>query len=86
MIVFLIILLFSIFGKSDKECEKDSDCVLQQTTCCSCSMGGQEVCMSKQNASDYQEKLNDCQKDILCAAVYNCKESKCSCVNGKCQD
>ncbi len=65
---------------------KSSECVLQQTTCCECEMGGNRQCMTKNEALAVQENLSrDCSKDILCAAVYNCVETTCIMINGKCQ-
>ena len=65
------------------ECFQDSDCVKQATSCCPCSMGGNEICVSKQNASIIQKSLGACG-DMMCLAVYNCKETRCLCREGKC--
>ena len=69
---------------SGKECRVDSDCVKVQTTCCPCNMGGEEICAPKENVSYYEEKLEECEENLFCAAVYNCKISSCGCVKGKC--
>ena len=64
------------------ECISDADCVKVQTTCCSCDMGGQEVC-----AVASQEKnltANDCPADLMCIAMYACQIKSCACVQGKC--
>jgi hypothetical protein len=68
----------------EAECASDSDCVKVQTTCCSCSMGGEEKCVPKENASFYEEKLKECGENLFCAAVYNCEIEECGCEGGKC--
>ncbi len=65
------------------ECLSDKDCVSQSITCCPCSMGGNEVCVSKKNATIIQENLGNCSQ-VMCLAVYNCKETSCLCKAGKC--
>ena len=65
------------------ECLSNRDCVKQTTSCCGCSMGGNEICVSKQNASIIRSSLEDCE-DVMCLAVYNCQETSCSCKEGKC--
>jgi putative hemolysin len=72
-------------GSLSSDCIVDSDCIKVQTTCCSCNMGGEEKCVSKNNIDIYSEKLKNCSKNMVCAAVYGCNPDKCSCVNGKCQ-
>ena len=91
VIVVLLVLLLIIVSLiprekpiiEEKECIKDSDCIKQQLSCCSCSMGGEERCMSRQTASLLQNQIGDC-KGIMCIALYNCKETTCSCIDGKC--
>ncbi len=87
-ILFLAIGLFITFNISDEnsECSKDSECVLQQVSCCPCSMGGIEKCIPKEKVSFYQEKLKNCPKDIVCPAVYNCRNISCECSNGNCTE
>lgn len=85
--VILVVLLIWLRNQKNQEkveCKSDGDCVLQQTTCCSCNMGGKQECMSRQNASLKQEELKSCEANIVCPAVYNCMAEKCSCVNGEC--
>ncbi len=84
-VIVLSILTFKIFFLDKRECITDSDCVKQRTTCCSCSMGGKEMCMSKKNASYWRETLVEECKDIgMCIALYNCEETGCLCQSGKC--
>lgn len=94
--ILLSILLFTMLlliingqqGCQQAECFSDDDCVKVQTTCCSCNMGGQELCMSKVMASIYKQKLEqECPKDepLICPAVYNCQIEKCVCVRGVCK-
>lgn len=65
-------------------CSGDGDCVKVQTGCCSCSMGGEEICINKEYQSlyDFGDK---CSNRTICSAVYMCKESSCTCINGKCR-
>jgi hypothetical protein len=67
------------------ECSVDSDCVKVQTTCCSCGNGGNEICVPKNDASYYQEKLKQCSPNQICPRMMgSCVVYGCSCVNGKC--
>lgn len=65
------------------ECRKDSDCIKVQTTCCSCSMGGEEVCAAKSQENNLSAK--NCPADLMCIAMYNCKIKSCVCMQGKCE-
>jgi putative hemolysin len=86
VLIFLIIVYIRLGeNKENSSCKIDEDCVLQQTTCCSCSMGGEERCMTKQEAETTQKKLDeDCSEDIMCIAMYNCKVNSCKCEEGNC--
>lgn len=42
--------------------------------------------MSKDNSENWKEKLKECDKNIMCIAVYNCKEIECGCSFGKCKE
>ncbi|MFZ5955877.1 MAG: hypothetical protein ACOYT4_05630 [Nanoarchaeota archaeon] len=85
LIVALIGVIFLFYYKfPKKECSGDSDCVKVQTTCCPCEMGGEEICTSKSKAEEYKKNLSECDKDIMCAAVYNCKIEECGCESNKC--
>jgi hypothetical protein len=64
------------------ECQSDNDCAKVQTTCCPCSMGGNEECVLKSNLTDYQP---NCQKTPICAAMFNCKNITCACEDKKCK-
>lgn len=73
---------------SVEEIEKEYNitCVKQQTTCCSCEMGGEEECMTEQEAAETQARLErECKKDIVCIALYACEDFECKCINGTCQ-
>lgn len=65
-------------------CVTDSDCEMTQTTCCPCSMGGQESCVLKSEIETYASQLENCSERTLCAAVYNCNQATCNCIKGKC--
>jgi putative hemolysin len=69
---------------TSNSCSLDNDCVKVQTTCCSCRMGGKETCVPKSESRDYEEKLLECPEGIMCIALYNCKPTKCSCIDGEC--
>lgn len=69
-------------GKSG-ECKSNNDCVKVQTTCCSCSMGGEEVCAAKSQAENLTAK--NCPAGLMCIAMYNCKIQSCFCNTGKCE-
>ncbi|MEM3405716.1 MAG: hypothetical protein QW117_01945 [Candidatus Pacearchaeota archaeon] len=69
-----------------KNCSKDEDCILQQISCCSCNMGGEQKCINKEEAKKIQEELKKCSKDIMCIALYNCKDIECKCIEGYCKE
>ncbi|HLD37441.1 MAG TPA: hypothetical protein VJA86_02550 [Candidatus Nanoarchaeia archaeon] len=89
-LVVILILLVSYIkmqereASSNSECESDSGCVLQETGCCPCTMGGKRECMSLENATSYQKILQDCPRDIACIALYNCEFQDCRCQNNRC--
>lgn len=65
-----------------KTCTIDSDCVAVQTTCCSCSMGGEEQAFNKDYADQFTPE--NCSPDLMCLAYYNCFGAP-ACVSGECQ-
>jgi hypothetical protein len=89
-VVFAVVMLrlWEEDGGAEKACKVDVDCVKQQVTCCPCSMGGRQECMSKSKAKEIQEQLGrECREDIICPAVYRCvEEAKCRCIEGKCME
>jgi len=91
ILILLVLLVFTVFMinkkegiKKKKECLSDEDCIKQQITCCPCSMGGEEKCVSKEEAVYLRRKIEECDKDIFCIASYNCREFNCACEEGKC--
>ena len=80
IIIFILVSQKTVVG----ECQKDADCVLQQISCCPCEMGGEEACMSRENAIYSEQKLRECPENIVCIALYNCKIKACKCEEGKC--
>ena len=87
VVIFIILLVIFIKRETtnqETECQSNNDCILQQTTCCSCNMGGTSACMSRENASFYQKELQKCQEDIICIAMYNCEFETCECKESKC--
>jgi len=56
---------------------QNNSCMKVQTTCCSCAMGGEEKCVNQSEAKRYGDKLKECPKDIICAAVYGCQNITC---------
>jgi len=89
LVILIGIFIFNFDNAEGKECDVDSDCVKVQTTCCSCSMGGEEKCVSKDRVEFYEKKLAeecDVEGGIICPAVYNCQDDLvCKCNNGKCE-
>jgi hypothetical protein len=88
LFIFIVFLEFIIKIKEKQEiteCKVDSDCIKQQTTCCSCNMGGREECMDKKEAGVWKNKLGECG-EVLCIALYNCKNTGCRCVGGNCTE
>lgn len=93
VVVFLVLIAgFYIFYSltisnspifSDKFCELDSECVKVQTTCCPCSMGGEEDCVSYEKAKEIEKELEGCD-DTFCIALYNCQDFRCGCEEGLC--
>lgn len=69
--------------KNSSECRNDNDCIKVQTSCCSCSMGGEEVCAPLSKSKELKAK--DCPQDLMCIAMYNCNIKSCACINGKCE-
>lgn len=84
--VVLVLLVVNGQGCEQRECYNNQDCIKVQITCCPCNMGGTEKCVPRLMANVYQEKLKDCppQEQLVCTALYNCKEENCSCIKGKC--
>lgn len=70
-------------------CQEDGDCVLVNTSCCSCSSGGGMTCINRGYLDSWLEKLG-CEEEagkIDCPAVYNCglQPTGCRCVKDSCQ-
>lgn len=89
LIVAVILILIWVYKpcclkeiEETKVCETDSDCVKVTTSCCPCSMGGDELCVPANNASLYTP--TDCPEELGCATLYNCKIERCICVYGEC--
>jgi hypothetical protein len=85
IILFNFLIQIQKEEREEGECTRDEQCVKQQVTCCSCNMGGEEKCMTKQEVGEWQEKLaRECKENRLCTALYNCKDTSCKCVEGRC--
>ena len=90
IVIILIIslgIIYSYINKDTnefKECQTDSDCIKVQTTCCSCNMGGKEMCVSKKEVGFYEKQLENCSKDSACIALYACDIKSCGCIEGRC--
>jgi len=85
----ILILSACFFLKSKQSSDiiggQNATCVKQQTTCCSCSMGGKEECVTKEEAVEIQEKLRrECKKGIVCIARYACEDFVCEYKNNSC--
>lgn len=91
-IVFLIIVLIGTLiaiRVLDEEsvdvrdsCVVDGDCVIVNTNCCPCESGGEEICVNKD--SDLANNNLECPDNLVCPQVFNCKQTPCKCVDGKC--
>ncbi|MCS7134409.1 MAG: hypothetical protein NZ889_00920 [Candidatus Pacearchaeota archaeon] len=68
-----------------KECILDTDCVKVQVTCCPCSAGGKEECVSAAAKPVYDKILSECSPNVICPQVYNCKIQKCVCKRNRCR-
>ena len=75
----------------DKEelikCNNNSDCVLVNSGCCGCSMGGGMTCINKNYLENWNQKLKfDCKVERACLAVYLCDDNPtgCECVDNVC--
>jgi len=88
-VVFLAFFLFNTLYLNKEEtgfCRVDNDCVKQQVTCCSCNMGGREECMAKKEAKEWKDRLSKNCGEVLCTALYACKNTECKCINGNCTE
>ncbi len=92
ILAFIILVLAAILfawlasqkiPKKSFECKSDKDCAKVQTSCCSCSMGGEEICAPLSKSAELKAK--DCPSDLMCVAMYNCNIKSCACINGKCE-
>ena len=92
LIILGVIIVGAFIGMQSKkesieiECSSDSECIKVRTTCCPCSMGGEEICVSSSEEQSYKEKLEEecTNENIACVALYNCKIESCGCVEGRC--
>lgn len=67
-------------------CSVDSDCVLVQEGCCSCSGGGENIAINDFFSDFYFENyLSNCV-DVMCPAVFRlgCESEVADCVDGAC--
>ncbi len=88
IIMVLIIIFFVITSFPEKsglaECNVNSDCMIVQTTCCPCEMGGVEKCVPRGQEKIYRAK--DCPEHPVCIALYNCEVKSCICSAGECTE
>ena len=86
--IVLIIIFFVITSFPEKyglvECSVNSDCMIVQTTCCACEMGGVEKCVPRGQEKIY--RAEDCPEHPICIALYNCEVKSCVCSSGKCTE
>lgn len=81
ILILIIILLWPNFRKGDGT---NSTCVKVQTTCCPCNRGGEELCVLESESQEYNNKLENCSNNLVCAAFENCKIISCEYENGVC--
>jgi len=93
ILLIAVIIFMVINSKNDdstnngpeNECQTDNDCIKVSTGCCSCNMGGEEKCVSKNEEQKYNDILKNCSDErIICIAMYNCNIESCVCINNKC--
>lgn len=94
LLVVLAIILFLLINKKPEEipnknitikkCSVDSDCIKISTSCCPCSMGGNEKCVYVLEKDEALRQKINCPKDLICTAMYACNIESCSCENGEC--
>jgi len=86
LIIILVVLSMIVKSLAGYYNKKTNPCVMQQTTCCGCEMGGKEECMTIEEAETTRERLaSECSKDIFCTANYVCEDVECKMINGECK-
>ena len=80
-LVFIVSVLLFVSGCVE---EKKGECFKVQTTCCPCSMGGKETCVSEEELPSIQEELKDCPPNLICPTVYTCTITSCNYIDGEC--
>jgi hypothetical protein len=86
LIILLIMISMIVKSLAAYYDSKTQECVMQQTSCCGCEMGGKEECMTLEEAKTTRERLaKECSKDIFCTANYVCEDVECKMVNGECK-
>jgi hypothetical protein len=73
-----------IINEEWKNCSEDSDCVEIHADCCECNNGGTQIAINNQYLEEWKNAIKTKCQDMACATVYNCKEGKAICENGKC--
>lgn len=67
-------------------CETDDDCVIATPGCCPCSMGGSQVAVSRDALDDLASAQAACCRDVICIALYNCRNDLTAvCREGRCE-
>lgn len=73
--------------EDSKPCRRDSNCVLVDKNCCSCSHGGHSIAVHKSQKRKIVKQLKNRCKEVVkrCLAVYICDKWEARCVNSKCE-
>jgi len=84
MIVYVIIKSNSSAVPNIKYCETPDDCVEVKASCCGCSVGGENTCITSIKQEAWEADLGRQCSNVMCIQVYNCVPSDCQCINNTC--
>lgn len=77
-----------IVGVGEYACETNSDCTIATLNQCTCGSGGQQIAISSDFISDWQNILNEQGTDINCNEIISDHAScysEAKCVNNMCE-
>ena len=84
LIGILLVVGFFWFVEEVGDGENEVECVNVQTTCCPCSMGGEEKCVLANEVDKYETNLSECPENQFCIAMFNCQIESCEYIDGEC--
>ena len=71
----------------DSPCDRDSDCILVDKSCCGCNDGGNSIAIHISEEDVYNKALrNYCssREPMLCTKWYRCRDFRALCHNSRC--